>query len=187
MPRIGVKNLHYAILTSDSKNGVEYQNPVKIAGVSTININPNPSTETLFADDGPFETAATIGQISVEINVAELSLEDYAALLGHTVSNGQIQHRADNVPPWLAIGFEAIKSNGSKRYVWLTKGKFSEPESNNETKGDTINFQTDTITGSFVMREYDKVWKITGDEDSATWSAPTNGWYVVTVLGDVTS
>jgi phi13 family phage major tail protein len=186
--KIGVKNFHYAKLTSDSESGVKYESPVKVPGLVTININPNPSVETLFADDAPFETAATTGQITAEISLADLPLDVQADLLGHTLdANGQLKVKADDTPPYVAIGFESLKSNGSKRYVWLVKGKFSEPEDNNETKGDSINFQSATITASFVSREYDGIWKIVGDEDATGWSEPTKGWYDVSVLGDVTA
>jgi hypothetical protein len=58
---------------------------------------------------------------------------------------------SNDVPPWVAIGFRTLKSNGTYRYVWLYKGKFVDPEEKSETKGDSVNFQTDTIKGNFVV------------------------------------
>jgi len=83
---------------------------------------------------------------------------------------------ADNdTPPWVAIGFRTLKSNGKYRYVWLYKGRFSDPEDNNETKADSINFQSDTIRGQFVKLNYPvevatgvakRVWKYEIDADN---------------------
>lgn len=151
--RIGCDHLVYAQMTTeDTATTAPVYGDVKSApGVISVNINPNASQETLFADDGPMETATTLGKIDVEINKAELTTENKADLLGHQVdTNGGIVYGDSDVPPWVAIGFRTLKSNGNYRYVWLYKGKFTDPEDNNETKGDSINFQTDTISGQFV-------------------------------------
>ena len=170
---IGLRNLVYAKMLTDPPYGqgqASYEKPKLIAGAISANINPNASTETLFADDGPFETATTIGQIEVELNVADLPLEVQAELLGHTYQNGVLIRKAGDVPPWVAIGFKSLKSNGKFRYTWLAKGKFSIPEQNNQTKGDSVEFQTPTITGSFVKRECDDEWERHIDEDDENFT-----------------
>lgn len=167
MAIVGLRDLHYAILVEDNETGVTYQTPVKIAGAIQANINPNPSVEALFADDGPMEVAATLGQIEVELVAADFPQEVQAELLGHTIDDDGVMHRkATDQPPWVAIGFRSLKSNGKYRYVWLLKGKFMVPEQNHETKGDSINFQTPTLRGVFVKREYDDEWMRQIDEDA---------------------
>lgn len=151
--RIGCDSLVYALMKTEdtTKSAPVYDTPKAAPGVISVNINPNSSQETLFADDGPMETATTLGKIDVEINKAELTTENKADLLGHEVdTNGGVVYSDSDVPPWVAVGFRTLKSNGKYRYVWLYKGKFTDPEDNNETKGDSINFQTDTIKGQFV-------------------------------------
>jgi len=153
--RIGCDNLVYAIMTADNSNSGPSYGEVKSApGVMSLKINPNASQETIFYDDGPGESAATLGNIEVEIQKNELTTEQKADLLGHTIdSKGAIVYGANDTPPWVAIGFRTLKSNGKYRYVWLYKGKFLEPEDNSETKGDSVNFQSETITGQFVKLE----------------------------------
>lgn len=152
-----------------------------------IGVNPNATMETLFADDGPMETATTLGKIEVEIKKNELTAAERAALLGHqTDSKGAIVYAADDVPPWVAIGFRTLKSNGKYRYVWLYKGRFSDPEEQNETKGDGVNFQTDTIKGQFVKLNNSytiggktvRPWKYELDEEATGADAATvAAWY----------
>lgn len=153
--RIGCDNLVYAILTADDGVSDPTYGEVKSApGVMSLNINPNASQETVFYDDGPGESATTLGNIEVEIQKNELTTEQKADLLGHTIdSKGAIIYGANDTPPWVAIGFRTLKSNGKYRYVWLYKGKFLEPEDNSETKGDSVSFQSETITGQFVKIE----------------------------------
>lgn len=150
--RIGCDNLVYAKMTTEdtAEAAPQYGDVVKAPGVMSININPNGSLETLFADDGPMESASTLGRIEVEIQKNELTTQNKADLLGHTIdANGALVYGDSDIPPYVAIGFRTLKSNGKYRYVWLYKGKFTEPEDNNETKGDSINFQSDTISGQF--------------------------------------
>lgn len=182
MVRIGCDNLVYATMTTeDTKTTAPvYSTPAPLIGVMSLNINPNASQETLFADDGPMEVAGTLGTIEVELQKAYLTAADKAALLGHTIDeDGGLVYSSADVSPWVAIGFRTLKSNGHYRYVWLYKGKFLDPEDNNETKGDSINFQSDTINGQFakLIKGYmveDKEtfpWKYELDEDTPTASA----------------
>ncbi len=176
---IGLKDVHYALLTSDASGGAVYATPVKMVGAITANINPNSSIETLFADDGPMEVATVLGNIEVELNMADLPLEVQAILLGHgTLSGGVMMAGSEDSPPWLGIGFKSLKSNGKYRYTWLLKGKFREPENNSETKNDSVNFQTSTIVGNFTIREYDSKWKKQTDEDATGFVEDTaTAWF----------
>lgn len=197
--RIGCDHLVYAEMTTeDTATSAPVYGEVKAApGVISVNINPNASQETLFADDGPMETATTLGKIDVEINKAELTTENKADLLGHQIdANGGIVYGDSDVPPWMAIGFRTLKSNGKYRYVWLYKGKFTDPEDNNETKGDSINFQTDTIKGQFVKLnnlltingKTVRPWKYEIDADNPTAKAETmETWFDDVVMPSTTA
>jgi phi13 family phage major tail protein len=175
--QVGLSDLHYAVLTADTAGNIAYDTPVKIPGAIEVTINPNTSTETLFADNGPMETASTLGEIEVEVNVADLPLDAQKVLFGHTVgSDGVLLRKGADAPPFVAIGFKSLKSNGKYRYVWLTKGKFGLPELNSKTKEDSIEFQTPTVSASFVKREADDVWMATGDEDDVAFTTAAE-WF----------
>lgn len=177
--QIGLKDVYYALLTADPAGGTPtYETPVRIAGAISANINPNASSETLFADDGPYETASTIGSIALELNTVDLPISVQAILLGHTYAGAILKRKASDVPPWVAIGFRTLKSNGKYRFTWLAKGKFAIPEQNNETRGDSVNFQTPTITGNFVKRDADDEWERHADEDETDYMASIGtGWF----------
>lgn len=178
MAKIGLSNLHYALITKDDSAGVTYGVPKKIPGVISADIKTGSDTATLFADNGPAETASSLGEITVDIETKDLPLEVHAELLGHKITAGVMKSNADDVAPDVAIMFESLKSNGKKRFVKLLKGKFQEPDDTNKTKEDKISFQTQKISGKFVIREFDGDWKRTTDED-ATGYLPATGtdWY----------
>ena len=196
--KIGCDNLVYAVMTAEEtpENAPTYGEVVKAPGVMSLNINPNSANATLFADDGPMEGASTLGNIEVSIQKNELTTKNKAELLGHVIdTNGAIVYGDSDVAPWVAIGFRTLKSNGKYRHVWLYKGKFSEPEDNNETKGDSINFQADTINGQFARlnHEFDvdgqkkRPWKyeLDADAENANSDAIT-GWFKAPVMPGAT-
>lgn len=192
--RIGCDNLVYASMKTEETTSTapEYNEVVPAPGVMSININPNGSQETLFADDGPMETASTLGKIEVEIQKAELTTKNKADLLGHNIdAKGGLVYGDSDIAPWHAIGFRTLKSNGNYRYVWLYKGKFTEPEDANETKGDSINFQNDTISGQFTRLNYAytingkkvRPWKYEMDQDHPDADATViSTWFTAPVF-----
>lgn len=187
---IGVRNLHYALLKTDDATGVTYDTPVSIPGVRTIDVKPSSGVDTLYGDDAPFDIASYLGDIEVTIDTAELSVEDMAALLGHTVSKGIIDFKSTDEAPYVAVLFESVKSNGKRRFVKLLKGKFAEPEENYQTKDSSVHWNTAKITGHFVVRTYDSAWKRVADEDGKDFEAATaDAWYqsVEGVSGGTTS
>ena len=198
--RIGCDNLVYAVMTTEETltTAPTYDEIVEAPGVMHININPNASLATAFFDDGPGDTASTLGNIDVEIQKNTLTSQNKADLLGHTIdANGGVVYGDNDTPPWVAVGFRTLKSNGKYRYVWLYKGRFADPEDNNETKADSINFQSDTISGQFVKLNYPievatgvkkKTWKYEIDADSATANAATmTGWFDEVTMPSITA
>ena len=178
MATIGLRDVYYAKLKTDPVGGTAtYDTPVRIVGAISANVNPNSSSASLFADDGPQDTAATLGEISLELNMSDIPLATQAELLGHTIEGGVLKKKGGDVPPWVAIGFRTLKSNGSYRYYWLNKGKFATPEEDLKTKGDSIEFQTPTIRGSFVKRDSDDEWQRQADSDDTESATAITNWF----------
>ncbi len=187
--RIGCDKLHYALMTTEdtATSAPVYATTKAAPGVMHVNINPNASLATAFFDDGPGDTASTLGNIDVEIQKNSLTTENKADLLGHTIdANGGVAYADDDTPPFVAISFRTLKSNGKYRYVWLYKGRFADPEDNSETKADSINFQSDTISGQFVKLNYPttigakskRLWKYEIDSDNTEASqAAMDTWF----------
>ena len=170
MATIGLRDVYYALLIEDPITGLPtYATPVKVKGAMSANMDPNTSSETLFSDDGPSDTAATLGKISLELNLADIPLPIQAVWLGHTYQNGILKRKGGDTPPWLAIGYRTLKSSGAYRYTWLNKGKFSIPKEEYATKGDSIEFKTPTITGAFAKRDCDDEWERSCDEDEVAF------------------
>ncbi len=174
----GVKNFHYAILTKDDKTGVEYDTPVSVAAVKEVNIKSGASQEVMYGDDAPYDTANYINDAEVTVNLAQLPLEDYAKLLGHTVDKGVVDVKADDTPPLVAIAFESTKTTGAKRYFKILKCRFSEPDDDYKGKESNAGFNTPSITAKVLSREYDGKYKRMADSDAEGFEETTaTKWY----------
>jgi phi13 family phage major tail protein len=193
---IGLTNLHYAILLEDRAprtNGpsdlgeIAYKDPVRLPGAITANFSPNASNDTLFADDGPYDTASTLGAMTLELNVADIPPQHRAVLLGATYdsSTGLVKDSSNDIPPYVAVGCSVKLSNGADRLIWYLKGKFSAPDDNNQTKADSINWNTPTITGNFLKRDYDDNWRFsvdTCDEHYTGSKTDFSAWFTANTL-----
>lgn len=192
---IGLTNLVYAIMVDDvppttvggDDGYTTYDSAVRILGAITANFSPNASNDTLFADDGPYETASTLGAMSLELNVADLPPENRAELLGAKYENGILIHTSEDIPPYVAVGMSVKKSNGADRYIWYLKGKFTAPDDNNQTKADSINWNTPTITGNFLKRDSDNQWRVSIDTDDTNVQENTKTtWFESPNVGTLT-
>jgi len=179
MATVGLKNLYYAPVSSDTSSGITYGTMKKIAGAIQVDINPSISFSTLYGDDAPFATDSSMTEISVTIESADLSLEDMAELLGHTVdgTTKQLVAKASDVAPYVGLAFESNKHNGKTRYVKLLKGKFSPTQETIQTKGESVQFTTPRLEGRFVAREYDGEWKRVADSDNTESASLITAWY----------
>lgn len=170
---IGIENLVYAVLNDEKTK--TYEAPALISPAIKVKINPKSNSDTLYADNRAVETVSSMGEIQVEIETQDLPLEVQAVLLGHKLDTTTkvMCYEANDIAPYVATGFKIKKADGKYRYVWLLKGKFSEPEEEHATQEDKTKFHTPKLKGTFLTRE-DGKWKYTADEDSgftggATW------------------
>ena len=176
---IGVSNLHYAILTSDTAGGVTYGTPVEIPGITSINITPNPDINAMLSGKkAQMQRACELGLIEVEIDASDIDLAIQAIWLGHTVSGGKMTLNAEDEAPDIAIGFKTVKSDGTFRYIWLYKGRFREPTVSHVTRGATITYAVPKLIGSFMSRDYDGNWQVSAEDGLAGWTASVGtNWF----------
>ena len=173
MALIGLKNLYYAELTSDTAVSPTYGTPVKIGEAVSVDINPSINKATLYGDDAPVAVSNSLTEITVKIETTEIPLEHQAKLLGHTYSDGTLTAKASDVAPYVGLLFESETHDGKTRCVKLLKGKFALTQETINTRGENLDYQVPTLEGSFVARK-DGNWKIVKDFAK---DASTSEWY----------
>lgn len=154
MSKIGISKFHYAVQSAEetATSDATYGTTTAVPGLVSIDVTKESSTNTLYADNGPYEVAENSGAINVTIDLADLPMSVQADLLGHTYdsANKTLIKKTSDTAPYCAILFEFLMGNNSKRCVKLYKGRFAEPTQSGQTKGENVEFQTSQITASFV-------------------------------------
>lgn len=145
---IGLKDLWFAPEKSGSENG--YDAPFEIAKAIEAKVTPNTSNAVLYANDGASESASSEGETEIELGIDQLANDVYAKLLGKQVVGGGAIDTTGDISPNGALMFRSLKSNGKYRYVVYYKGSFQPPEEEYKTKGESIEYNTPTIKGTFV-------------------------------------
>lgn len=175
---VGIKNLHYAIMTAeDTASTAPTYGTVKAGAVGMLisaEVSVESNSAKLYADNGVYDMANSLGDITVNLETAELPLSVQADLLGHTYASGVMTSNKDDAAPYVALMFEYTKANGKSRWVKLYKGKFSEPTENGHTAEENTEFQTPSISGVFAPLKNNGNWKKTADEDEG---ASGDNWY----------
>jgi phi13 family phage major tail protein len=173
VPIIGLEKLYVAKITKDDATGSTFDVPKYLAGVKEIGIKPKVTSDEFYAENTIWSTDSTLASIDVEVNIADLTDEDEAFLLGHKLATGGgVIYNTDDIAPDLAILFKANKGNGKGRFVVLYKGQFSISDEDYKGKEGKSNFQAKKLKASFAPLHFNKLWKYKVDEDSA--SAPTD-------------
>ncbi|TDL34578.1 phage tail protein [Jeotgalibacillus sp. S-D1] len=177
MAYTGLINFHYAILESDNESGTIYGTPKRLGAAISLTETPTTNTGTLYAENGPSETASSNGPTTAEIATKDLSQEVRADLLGQKIDeNGVLKQNREDKAPYVAFGFQMTGEAENDAFVWLYKGKFSRPNTTGTTKGESIEFATPSITATFIGRDSDgeeKASVIQNEENSAV----TASWF----------
>lgn len=184
MATIGLDELYYSKIT-EGAGGVEtYGEPTKLAKAMSMGLSVEIAEATLYADDGAAEVVKEFSSGTLTLGIDDIGVSVASDITGATVDqNGVLVSTAEDVTPYVAIGFRSKKSNGKYRYFWIYKVKFAVPGTDATTRGDSVEFTTPTIEGTVMRRtKADSAgkhpWKAEVTEGDSSVSASTiTGWF----------
>ena len=166
IPMIGVDKLHYAKVTADTTETYTAGTPIAIPGLTEAGFNMNGQSSTFYADNGVYDTAVGNGEFDIAISCADLSGSLKADLFGFEYDDTTGEMVAGEIKsPDVAIQYRVQRSNGAYRYVTIYKAKAMPNEENVQTKGGSINFQTNGFSMKGAMRLKDGRLMRTLDDD----------------------
>lgn len=158
MAHIGMKYPVAAALTeADGTGEASYSNGFVVGKAISFTGTPSSANVALYADDGVAETDRSLQNLGTSMNVDDIALEIQAKLLGHTYTPAaenapeSMEVNVGDIAPYFGEGFyRRRKKNGVVSFtaIWLYKVQHAAMTENGETKGETVNFQTDTIEGT---------------------------------------
>ncbi len=172
LPMIGVDKLAYALVTEDNTGGYEADTPKLVPGLTEVGFNINAQNALFHADNGPYAAATALGDIDVAIACADVPPSMRPDLYGHAYNaeTGELDE-GDLNAPYIAVMYRIQKSNGKYRYVKIYKAKAVPKEETVQTKGGSVNFQTNGFSLKAVKRNFDGVYRRILDEDDPALEA----------------
>jgi len=184
--RIGAESLTLAeILTDVAGGSTTYDTPFAITKkLIKIGIKHESSFEKQPADDQTVDIYAEDGDITIDIDVTDLTEDEKAKIFGQTMSAGvRTPNPATDVKPYFCVMWKSKKRDLTYKYYKILKVMFNEPDEDFETKKDKTLPQTDKISGIGIQRLSDGLRKRIADASSTTWVAGTGtGWFTT---GDI--
>lgn len=178
---VGLRDLYYALVTQDDSDAYAAGAPAIFAPAVSASHKPKNASKTQYADDGVFDVLTSEGETEIELEVTNIPLDVLATVLGkeYDAATGRLFDNSGATPPDVALGFRSVKSNGSYKYFWYLKGKFSMPDEEQATKGESPDPKTIKIKFIGVKTTYqfdlgdinDGVKRVVGDEDISGFDA----------------
>ena len=162
-----------------SKSGATaaYTDPMYMGPNSAFNGAPTSNDVKDYGDNRTVETDTSVTGGTVTIDHNELTLEEYAYILGHTMDEtGQnVISNTNDVAPFLGIGAVGkSKRNNANKYTakFYYKTQFREPSDENATKQESTTFTHTNLEGSMYELENGD-WKDQKEfdtlDDAKTW------------------
>jgi len=145
-PSLGLRDLYYALVTQDDASAYACGTPKYLAPAMKLTTKPKSNQESLYADDGAYESVSSEGETEGELEITEIPLVTLAELTG-TVYDAATGSLLDNggTPPYIALGYRAKKSNGKYKYYWYFRVRCQKPEEEKESDSDTPKPKTGKI------------------------------------------
>lgn len=167
IPMTGVDMLHYAKVVTDTTTVYTADTPIRVPGTTEIGFNINAQTGTFHADNGPYATATALGEMDGAVACADVPPKMRSDLYGFDYDEETGEMTASDInSPDTAFLYRIQKSNGAYRYVCIYKAKAAPNEERVQTKGGSINFQTNGFALKAAKRFKDgRFYRILDDDD----------------------
>ncbi len=176
--RINVKNLVYAVLTSDDHTATTYGDIKPISPAMQIQLTPTVSSGTLYGDGVKQEEISKLTGMTLVMDVNKVPIDARAEINGNTYENGVLVEKATDQAPYIAIGYIVEQTENTAEYIWLLKGKAQPYASTVQQSTENINYSTDSITVNFIPRDSDGEIRRFGDSaDNEFTTAMAAGWF----------
>lgn len=157
MAMVGMLHPVAATISSEVEgSAITYSAGMVIGKAISANITMERNDNPLYADDSIAETDNGITGGTIEVNTDDLleSVRKYMlGLKDVTVGSNTEYDETEEAAPYVGFGFIQVRrKNGATSYKchWFHKVIFGESNESAQTKGESIEWQTPTITGRIM-------------------------------------
>lgn len=152
--KVGIKHLTYAPYTSGGDgNAVTYGTGVYLPDYMVrADMGEERSDVDMYADDHKIDSDNSMTAQTLTLELANMTSAMEEAFLGYTVSSSEVSV-TDDPAPFVGVGFvrkERYKGTVTYTGYWFYKVQFGLDSESVNTKGENLEFQTHSLTGSSV-------------------------------------
>jgi phi13 family phage major tail protein len=143
-------------------SGKGYIGGVRLGRAIKIEISPNYEDISDYLDVNDLEQEEMFSYADVKLEISEIPAELESAVFGHESTRDEVVSRDTDTSGYVGMGMRSREvEDGQTRYVaiWLYKVKFSEDGQEHSTKKDSIDYETQSITGRAIPLDNGK-WRI---------------------------
>ena len=184
--RIGAEELTLSqILTDVADVETTYDTPFGLTKrLMKVAVKNSSSMDPQYADDLTADLYYNDGDVTLDIDVTNLTEDEKAIIFGQTMVAGvRTPNPATDVRPYFSVSFKAKKRNTHYKYYKFLKVMFNEPDEDLETRKEKTAPQTDMVSGMSIQRLSDGLRKRIADADSTSYlDATGTAWFTT---GDI--
>jgi phi13 family phage major tail protein len=156
--KFGLSNVHIAKIT-EAEGNITYGAPFAMPGAVGLNADPEGDTTTFYADNIKYYIATSNQGYSGDLELAIAPEQFLTEILGQIKDkNGALFENADDVTARFALMGE-IEGDAKKRRFVYFDCTATRPKTENKTKEESTDPQTDTISITMSPRSTDKAIK----------------------------
>lgn len=156
--KFGLSNVHIAKIT-ETEGNITYGTPFAMPGAVGLNADPEGDTTPFYADNMKYYIATSNQGYSGDLELAITPEQFLTEILGQMKDkNGALFENADDVTARFALMGE-IEGDAKKRRFVYFDCTATRPKSENKTKEESTEPQTDTISITMSPRSTDKAIK----------------------------
>ena len=156
MARIGFRKAKYNLVDGDKYKALTGSKVPEFEKVVDEKFAPEYNTAELYANDALCESDYSFKKGTLSLTVADDEDEFVAAIMGNTVSTGEVVSSVDDTAPEVGYGHILPKLvNNVKKYKveFFPRVKFTKVTTDNKTRGESIEFSTTAIEGTVYPLE----------------------------------
>lgn len=170
--KYGIKNVYYAVATEGAGGVLTYATPVAIPGAVSLSLEAQGDTNTFYADNIAYYTSTADNGYQGDLELALVPDDFRVDVLGETLdTKGFYVETSDGTQNEFALLFQFEGDESNVRHC-LYRCSASRPAVNGQTREESIEPQTESITITAMARINDGVIKSRCPEsatDYATW------------------
>ena len=158
-----------------------------LPGAIALSFDSASSITTLYADDGQYDAADTVGDMGLSLENVDVTPDKLAELTGMTYSAGQLIQAPTDLSPHLAIGGKIRLSgkdgaNNVFKYVWYYNVVLNKPSSEDKTKATSIEFRTMKFEGRVLRNLTTNCFRMAVRTDDTNVAAATISSFFTSVF-----